>query len=96
VLGRDLESRTVTVAVRQSEDIDVACGQPLHALQRRTVAAGNIINLPSHTQCRLPWHANLTSSRLEADAGLVWGRLCLVVSFTVVGGNGSYLSAFVL
>jgi len=96
VLGRDLESRTVTVAVRQSEDIDVARGQPLHALQRRTVAAGNIINLPSHPQCRLSWHANLRSSRLEADAGLVWGRLCLVVPSTVVGGNGSDLSTFVL
>jgi len=36
----------------------------------------------------------MKSARLEADAAMVWGRLCLTVPSTVFVGDGSELSSF--
>jgi len=94
VLGRSTDDRNVSVVVRQSEDMDTLRGRRRHPLQKRTVPVREVVDLPAHPQCRVLWKANMTSARLEADAAMVRGRLCLTVPSTVVVGDGSELSSF--
>jgi len=96
VLGRDQERRTVSVAVRDSEDYDIVRNRHLHPLRQRTVANDDVSNIPAHAPCRLSWHGNMTSSRLETDAAMVSGRLSLVVPSTVIAGDGIELSNWLL
>jgi len=96
VLERDKERRTVSVAVRDSQDYDIVRNRHRHPLRRRTVSNDDVSNIPQHASCRLFWHGNMTSSRLEAGAAMVSGRLSLVVPCTVIAGDGMELSHWLL
>jgi len=96
ILGRCEDGRTVSVAVRESEDIDVSLGRHRHPIQQKMVAVDDVVDLPARPPCHLSWHGNMTSSRLEAEANMVWGRLCLVLPSTIVNGDGRELAIFVL
>jgi len=96
VLEREKEGRTVSVSVLDSEDYDIVRNQHLHHLRLRTVTNDDVSNIPEHAPCRLSWQGNMTSSRLEAEAAMVSGRLSLVVPCTVIAGDGMKLSHWLL
>jgi len=96
VLGRDKERRTMSVAALDSQDYDIVRNRHLHPLRRRTVSNDDVSSIPAHAPCRLLWHGNMTSSRLEADAAIVSGRCSLVVPSAVIAGDGMELSHWLL